>query len=470
MDEESFNPKQWVTGSTSNQAATTTQSAPGDFWRAALEHPSQDTPPSRPVQTGAPVPDRGRLNLGLGLAFGLLATAALAAWAMRSDPVQTSVSTAAAVGTASGTDAGIQERAVNLAGPDQLATALAEVGIATADATAATAAAAPHLAGSSGEIHAIFVIAPGESGRILQQLRAMRIDGSGVILARNADGTYAVTPLFADLSRKVQVLRGEIDSESFYTSAVTAGLVDTLIPEFINAFAYDFNLASEVSPGDVFEVAYDQQVNAQGEPVGQAKLLFAQLTTPRKSLALYRFEQAGGEVGWFDGNGATTKRGLMRTPVDGARITSKFGMRFHPVLHYNKLHRGTDFAAPTGTPIYAAADGTIEFAAMKGANGNLTILRHDNGWETYYLHQSMFAPGISAGARVTQGQHIGDIGTTGRSTGPHLHYEVHIDGQPVDPLSVPADDSSRKRLDGAALQAFLKERDRIDTARSQRTL
>ena len=109
----------------------------------------------------------------------------------------------------------------------------------------------------------------------------------------------------------------------------------------------------------------------------------------------------------------------------------------------------------------------VQFAAMKGANGNLTVLRHDNGWETLYLHQNRFMPGIAPGVRVTQGQHIGDVGTTGRSTGPHLHYEVHIDGQRVDPLGIPTDNSKRKLLEGAAQQAFLRERDRIDVARAQ---
>jgi murein DD-endopeptidase MepM/ murein hydrolase activator NlpD len=129
-----------------------------------------------------------------------------------------------------------------------------------------------------------------------------------------------------------------------------------------------------------------------------------------------------------------------------------------------KLHRGTDFAAPTGTAIYAAGDATVEWAAMKGANGNLTILLHDNGWETYYLHQSRFMPGVVRGARVRQGQEIGEVGTTGRSTGPHLHYEVHVDHQPVNPLSL--DYGSGRSLAGGALAAFVKERDRIDAARA----
>ncbi|MGJ3627082.1 M23 family metallopeptidase [Sphingomonas sp. MMS24-JH45] len=141
-------------------------------------------------------------------------------------------------------------------------------------------------------------------------------------------------------------------------------------------------------------------------------------------------------------------------------------MRRHPVLGFMKLHKGTDFAAPIGTRIHAAGDGVVVFAAMKGANGNLTILRHDNGWLTYYLHQNRFSPGIAAGVRVRQGQEIGEVSTTGRSTGPHLHYEVHIDGQPVNSLTL-ADNGGGRSLSAGALAAFVKERDRIDAARAK---
>lgn len=473
MGDDSFDPKQWVTPGGTPPAGQAQAGRSGEgvgaFWREAVSAPAptQDAAPeAAPPRHVAPRSVRDhRRSLAITGAVAILALGALGAWLDKDDSGSVP---SALVPAETAPGAEVQERAINLSGPGQLVSALIAAGVPAAEASAAAGVAAPYLA-SGGEIHAILVLSANAGSVQLQQLRAVHIDGSGVMLTRATDGSYAPTPLVADVSRKIEVLRGEIDSESFYTSAVSAGLIDTLIPEFINAFAYDFNLASEVSPGDVFEVAFDQEVNGSGEAIGQPKLLFAQLTTPKKSLALYRFEAPGEEAGWFDGNGATTKRGLMRTPVDGARITSKFGMRFHPVLHYNKLHGGTDFAAPTGTPIFAAADGKIEFAAMKGANGNLTILRHDNGWQTLYLHQNVFAPGIAAGVRVTQGQRIGDVGTTGRSTGPHLHYEVHIDGERVDPLSIPADEASRKRMDGAALQAFLKERDRIDTARSQRT-
>jgi len=154
----------------------------------------------------------------------------------------------------------------------------------------------------------------------------------------------------------------------------------------------------------------------------------------------------------------------MRTPVDSARITSRFGMREHPILGYQKMHRGTDFAAPTGTPIFASGSAVVEFSGPKGANGNFVRLRHDNGWETLYLHMNRILPGVTAGAHVSQGQQIGEVGTTGRSTGPHLHYEVHIDGQPVDPMTIPT--GTGQSLSGKGLTAFRKERDRIDQQRA----
>ena len=153
----------------------------------------------------------------------------------------------------------------------------------------------------------------------------------------------------------------------------------------------------------------------------------------------------------------------MRTPVEGARISSSFGLRTHPVLGFQKLHRGTDFAAPIGTPIYASGDGVVTWAAMKGANGNLVILQHDDGWQTYYLHMNAFGVGIAPQVRVRQGQEIGQVGTTGRSTGPHLHYELHINGEAVDAMAVQMDEG--RRLEGPALEAFKAERDRIDALR-----
>jgi murein DD-endopeptidase MepM/ murein hydrolase activator NlpD len=294
------------------------------------------------------------------------------------------------------------------------------------------------------------------------------IDGSGAVIARNADGTFSGQAIAAELIKEVRVLRGELDTDSFYSAAIANGIPSELIPDFINAFSYDFNLAAEISPGDTFEVAFEQSVNADGIAVDQPKLLYARLATPEKSAELYQFQVPGEEQGWWNANGASIKRGLMRTPIDGARITSKFGPRFHPVLKYNRLHGGTDFAAPVGTPIYAARDGTVVSASPSSCAGNMVIIDHDNGWQTRYFHLSRYADGLHAGKRVTQGETIGDVGNTGTcTTGPHLHYEVHIDGEKVDPLGVKTDDGERKRIEGADLQRFMRDRDRVDIARAR---
>jgi murein DD-endopeptidase MepM/ murein hydrolase activator NlpD len=235
----------------------------------------------------------------------------------------------------------------------------------------------------------------------------------------------------------------------------------------VNAFNFDFDLQQEVAPGDRFEVAFEQTVNAAGESLGAPQLLFASLMTAAKSRSLYRYKSAEREVGWYDGNGASTVRSFMRTPVDGARITSRFGPRFHPVLRYTRLHGGTDFGAPVGTPIYAAADGVITSASPSACAGNMVIMKHDNGWVTRYFHLSRYADGLVAGKRVTQGVTIGQVGNTGTcTTGPHLHYEVHIDGQKVDPLSIKTE-AGRKGLEGAERAAFLQQRDLVDVARAK---
>ena len=445
MDEPTFDPRSWHK-----------PTAPaGD---AVAAPPPVDGPPRAPQPSGARRIDRA----ALGLSLALVLVAAGAAWVTR-QPARTATPDAA---TAPAAGPAVLQRRIILAGAGDIADALVANGV-PRDQAGKVGALAVKLLSGPGEVRAVFELQHSDTGADLQRLQASLADGSGVVINRDAAGQINGQHVAAQLSQQIKVLRGELDSNSFYSSAVAAGLQDTLIPEFINAFSYDFNLASQISPGDTFEVAYSQAVDAQGNPVGRPQLVYGSLTTREKSLALYRFQPPGGDVGWFDGNGASTKRGLMRTPVDGARITSGFGMRFHPVLKFNKMHKGTDFAAPIGTPIFAAADGTVEWAAMKGPNGNLTILQHDKGMETYYLHQSMFMPGVSAGAHVTQGQKIGEIGTTGRSTGPHLHFEVHLAGEAVDPMGIPSDDSQRKKLEPAAMQAFIAQRNRVDVARAE---
>ena len=440
----------------------------------------EDDAPARPaartgdaVSPAARATPRSRTPLAAGASALLLAGGAAAALLTRA-PAPAAPPVAAVEGAPSTVAAPVvapvnaSRRTLVVASPADVTQTLASTGIAADAAALAAKIAGVALGTAPGDIRMVIDLAGAEGARRMTRLEATRDDGSGVVLIAKAGGGFDAKPRQASLTNEVRVVRGEMDDTSFYNAAVSAGVTDTLISDIAKAFAFDFNFATDIHAGDIFEAAFEQQVNPAGEAVGPPVLIYVSLQTAAKSKSLYRFLAPGDtEPGWYDGNGRSTITALMRTPVDGARISSPFGMRFHPVLHYNKLHKGTDFAAPTGTAIYAAGTGTIEWAAMKGANGNLTILRHDNGWQTYYLHQSMFMPGVVPGAHVIQGQKIGEIGTTGRSTGPHLHFELHVANEPVDPMSV--DSGTGKVLGGDGLAAFKKERDRIDLSRAAPT-
>ena len=294
----------------------------------------------------------------------------------------------------------------------------------------------------------------------LIRLGLSRDDGREGLVVPSAGGGFEGNQLAAQVSLRLTGVRGEMGIEDFYSAAVQAGLPDVLIPEFASALAFDFDFQREVRPGDVFEAAFERRVASSGQPLGQPRLVYVSLRTREKSRALYAFAAEGEAAGWFDGNGASAVRALMRTPVDGARVSSQFGFRIHPIKGYRKLHRGIDFAAPSGTPVYAAASGMVESGFGRGT-GNFVRINHDNGWQTRYFH--LVAPGKESGSRVSQGELIGRVGSTGASTGPHLHYEVHIGGEAVNPLEV--ETGSGRRLQGETLAAFFAVRDRIDAGR-----
>jgi murein DD-endopeptidase MepM/ murein hydrolase activator NlpD len=366
---------------------------------------------------------------------------------------------------------GAERRSLTLAGPQDLPGALSSAGIAAADAQAAVQAADAALGAAPGDLKLVLTLQPAGTSVQLARLEARRADGTGTVVTRQSDGRFAVQAAGADLTAQIKVVRGEMDVNSFYSSAVAAGVTDALIPDFARAFAFDFDFQREIKAGDVFEAAFQQEVNSQGQVVGPEKLLFVSLETQAKSRALYWFAPPGQPGGWFDGNGRSIVRSLMRTPVEGAHITSPFGLRLHPILGFMKMHNGTDFAAPVGTPIYAAGDAIVEFSGPKGPDGNFVRLRHSNGWQTLYLHMNAIEPNVVAGGHVSQSQQIGEVGATGVDsaghstvTGPHLHYEVHINNAPVDPMSIPVD--AGQALTGDQLQAFVKERNRIDTLRA----
>jgi murein DD-endopeptidase MepM/ murein hydrolase activator NlpD len=297
----------------------------------------------------------------------------------------------------------------------------------------------------------------------LKMLTLTRADGLGARITPTAQG-FAAAPLAASTTSVVMVAHGEMNAESFYSSAVSSGLIDSLIPQFFQAFVYDFDFQREIAPGDAFEAAYEQRRNARQEPVGAPSLIYAAMTTKKLARALYRFVEPGRDSEWFDGSGRNIRRSLMRTPVEGARISSTFGMRDHPVLGFTRLHKGTDFATPVGTPVFASGAGKVTWAGPRGDFGNFVTIQHTPMLETAYAHLDKFADGLKVGSDVTQGQPIGLTGNTGLTSGPHLHYEVRVMGQQVDSQTYQTEEG--RALSGPALAAFLKERDRIDAARA----
>ena len=253
-------------------------------------------------------------------------------------------------------------------------------------------------------------------------------------------------------------ISGEISS-SLYASASKAGLTAGETKALTDIFRYSVDFGRDLRKGDHFEALFEK-----GENGSYGEILYAKLTNRGSEIALYRgIDDATGETGYFDATGKTNKRTLMRTPLAGARVSSHFGMRRHPVLGYTKMHRGTDFGARKGTPIFAAGDGIIEFLGRNGAYGKYIRIRHNSTYETAYAHMSRYAANLSSGKRVRQGEVIGYVGSTGRSTGPHLHFEILEHGNQINPMKI-ADFGPVKGLSGSALSRFKVRVSRIEIA------
>lgn len=255
------------------------------------------------------------------------------------------------------------------------------------------------------------------------------------VTARRTDGGFEGSETKRQVSRQIAHYTGAIKS-SLFESAQGAGIPAPVIFAMIKALSYDVDFQRDIQSGDTFDVMYEAYYDTKGKLVRNGDMLYASVSLSGKPIAMYRFENDGGSVEYFNEKGESIKKALLKTPVDGAKITSGFGMRNHPILGFTKMHKGVDFGVPPGTPIQAAGDGTLEMAGFNGAYGNYVRIRHGNGYATAYAHMSRIAAGMKTGKRVSQGQIIGFVGSTGRSTGPHLHYEVLQGNAQVNPLSV----------------------------------
>jgi len=325
-------------------------------------------------------------------------------------------------------------RLLRLAAGDTLKSVLAEAGVGAEEARAAIAAIAPLFpprALKPGQEMALDFI-----GLELGELRLATGIDRDIVVTRAGDGRYIARPRARKLTRVPELAAGVIRT-SLFEAASDAGVPMPVLSEMIGAFSYDVDFQRDLQPEDSFEVLYDRLYDEHGKAVGTGEIAYAAMTLSGKTLRLYRYLPAGARMAeFFTAAGESAKKALLRTPVDGARLSSGFGMRLHPILGYTKMHRGVDFAAPPGSPIMAASDGVVESAGASGAYGNLVLLKHEGGYETAYAHMSRIARGLRPGMRVRQGEVIGYVGATGRASGPHLHYEVRLQGEPMNPMSV----------------------------------
>jgi len=276
-----------------------------------------------------------------------------------------------------------------------------------------------------------------------------------ISVMRHGSGPFTATDVKKQLRPELVRGTGSIQT-SLYVAGLKAGVPPAVMIQLIQIYSFDVDFQREIRKGDTFRVLFRNYYDDDGKLVRQGDILYASLTLRGGELELFRFAPRSGHVDYFNAQGHSVRKALMRTPIDGARLTSRFGRRRHPVLGYTRAHVGVDFAAPPGTPIYAAGDGMIVTRVRTGGYGNYIKIRHTADYNTAYAHMQRFAIGLAAGSRVRQGQVIGYVGSSGLSNGPHLHYEVHYRGMPVNPLGLKL--ATGQKLHGLDLREFMVRR------------
>ena len=229
---------------------------------------------------------------------------------------------------------------------------------------------------------------------------------------------------------KRKVLGENVILDNLYSSAIKAKMNPETIIEFARIFGFEIDFQRDIRKNDYFRIVYDKYFDEKGEFIKSGSIHYAYMSVNGREIILYKFGDDK-DYGYYDANGNSVEKALMKTPINGARLSSSFGMRKHPILGFNKMHKGTDFAAPSGTPVMASGSGTIIRSRWCGGGGNCVKIKHNSTYQTIYAHLKSFAKGIKEGRKVRQGQIIGYVGSTGMSTGPHLHYEVLINGKQV---------------------------------------
>ena len=288
-----------------------------------------------------------------------------------------------------------------------------------------------------------------------------------ISLKRNIEDDKFSQKISSIKLKKKIIYKENIILQSLYKAATDQNIPANTIVEFARIYGFQVDFQRDIRKQDKFQIMYEVFLNENKKIIETGEILFANLKLSGENNSLYYFDIEGSE-GHYDKNGKSVQKALMKTPINGARLSSSFGMRKHPIDGYNKMHRGTDFAAPEGTPIMASGNGIIKKAGWCGGGGNCVKIRHNSTYQTIYAHMLKFARGIKAGVRVKQGQTIGYVGSTGKSTGPHLHYEVIVNGKKINSqkLKLP----SGKILKGKERKLFETNKIKLDVLKSEKII
>ena len=306
-----------------------------------------------------------------------------------------------------------------------------------------------------------------QSENIVKEFTFQLSNTEKIYLVRNTKAEEFQEKTIVTKLKKSILYKENLIQKSLYRSAVEERIPANIIIEFARVYGFQVDFQRDIKKKDSFQIMYEIFVDDTGKTIETGNILFANLKLSRKNNPLYYFDKKGSE-GHYDINGKSVKKALMKTPINGARLSSPFGMRKHPIDGFTKMHRGTDFAAPMGTPIMASGDGVVKKAGWCGGGGNCVVIRHNSTYQTVYAHMSKFAKGIRSGVRVKQGQTIGYVGSTGKSTGPHLHYEVIVNGKKINSqkLKLP----SGKALKGKDRELFETKKIKLDVLKSEKII
>ena len=267
-----------------------------------------------------------------------------------------------------------------------------------------------------------------KNGNFVSRLTVNIDNITSVHVFLNKDNVYETKRVTKILTKKNHLIETTID-RGIYRTAKQSGIENSIVAQFARLYGFEVDFQRDLKKNDKIKIFYERYLDDDGVSQRTGNIIYSEITNVEKNIILYRYEYPNGTIAYFTPEGKSIEKSLMRTPINGAKLSSRYGFRIHPILGYNQMHQGTDFAAPIGTPVMASGSGTVEYVGWKGGYGKFISIRHSPVYQTNYAHLQDYAKGIRRGAKVQQGQVIGYLGSTGSSTGPHLHYEVVVNGR-----------------------------------------